>query len=866
MKYLLFSLVLINSICKAQHAITERLQQSINGLDHIDEQIPIRIEVLDKVDAFELHKSFIENDTELHLRAVETVKLLQVKAQSSQENILKTIKNNESHYSNIRSYWIINHIYLNASSSLIYLLSQREDIALVDLDADFTNVLEPFKEEFSQSKTEEFSAEIGIDVINARALWDMGYTGKGLLVYDFDTGVWPDHPTFNKRFLANRFPENQAWYGHFRDFPNGIISNHGTHTLGTMIGEGLSSGDTVGIAPKTYWMACDLVTSTVEELPSIEAIVGAYQWALDTDNNPETTNDIPDVINNSWRWRDNPDTVHCNDYIVDLMNALEAVGIASVFSGGNAGPNNTTISAPQRINTTIVNTFSVGSINANSESLSISNFSSRGPLQCPANDSSLLIHPEVVAPGQQVRSSWGQNTFNSISGTSMAAPHVSGAVLLLKEAFPYLSGADILTALYYTATDMGISGEDNTYGMGLINCLSAFNYLCETNTPVDPIDSSNDIEITQFNSPNSNLHCNNIVTPSFRVKNHSVHVVDSLKVTVNHNQSLLEEFMWYGNIDPESHTDITLNSFSIDEIDTIKHELQVLIECFDWEEVDNYNNALIKRFNWHGTRSTPLIENFESQTFSTNHWKVMNSDGDETWDIVEIDGLNQSTNSARVRIFYYDHIGLKDHLVSQAITIDDNTNYLLYFDYAHNHRDIGDENDSLYVEYSTDCGLTFENIFREGGEDLATSSAWDNDFEPQDTSQWKSVLLTFDSEIINSSQIILRFSSVNGKQNNLYLDNITFAKESEFDLIETTKTKINLYPNPSNGTIMVTRSENDRTKSTIEVLDIRGRKLYYNLNWTESKKVLKLNHLNPGSYILRLTNADETLNHLFIIE
>lgn len=866
MKNLLFSLILISSICKAQHVISERLQQSINELDHIDEQIPIRIEVLDKVDAFELHKSFIENNTELHLRAVETVKLLQIKAQNSQENIINTIKNNESHYSNIRSYWIINHIYLNASSSLIYLLSQREDIALVDLDADFTNVLEPFKEEFSQTKTEEFSAEIGIDVINARALWDMGYTGKGLLVYDFDTGVWPDHPTFNKRFLANRFPENQAWYGHFRDFPNGIISNHGTHTLGTMIGEGLASGDTVGIAPKTYWMACDLVTSTVEELPSVEAIVGAYQWALDTDNNPETTDDIPDVINNSWRWRDNPDTIHCNDYIVDLMNALESAGIASVFSGGNAGPNNTTISAPQRINTTIVNTFSVGSINANSESLSISNFSSIGPLQCPANDSSLLIHPEVVAPGQQVRSSWGQNTFNSISGTSMAAPHVSGAVLLLKEAFPYLSGADILTALYYTATDMGIPGEDNTYGMGLINCLSAFNYLSETNTPIDPILSSNDIEITQFNSPNSNLHCDNIVTPSFRVYNHSVHAVDSLKVIVSHNQLPLEEFMWYGNIGSESYTDITLNSFSIEEIDTIKHEIQIQVQCFDWEEVDNYNNALIKRFNWHGTRSTPLIENFESQTFNTNHWKVMNSDGDETWDIVQIDGPDESTYSARVRLFYYDHIGLKDHLLSQAISIDNNTNYLLYFDYAHNHRDIGTENDSLYVEYSTDCGLSFQNIFREGGEDLATSSAWDNDFEPQDSSQWNSVLLNLDSEMINSNQIILRFSSVNGKQNNLYLDNITFAKESEFDLIETTKPKINLYPNPSNGTMTLTRSENDRTKSTIEVLDIGGRKLYYNLNWIESKKVLKLNHLSPGSYILRLTNVNETLTHLFIIE
>ena len=158
----------------------------------------------------------------------------------------------------------------------------------------------------------------------------MGYSGKGLLVYNYDTGVCPEHPAIKDRFLANRFPMEQSWYGHFKSFPNEINSNHGTHTLGTIIGKGLSSGDTIGIAYGAYWMACDLVMSTVEELPPLEEIVAGYQWALDSDNNPETTDDIPDVINNSWRWNDNPDTVHCNDYIKDLMNALEAVGIANV--------------------------------------------------------------------------------------------------------------------------------------------------------------------------------------------------------------------------------------------------------------------------------------------------------------------------------------------------------------------------------------------------------------------------------------------------------------------------------------------------------------------------------------------------------
>ena len=69
----------------------------------------------------------------------------------------------------------------------------------------------------------------------------------------------------------------------------------------------------------------------------------------------------------------------------------------------------------------------------------------------------------------------------------MAAPHVSGAVLLLKEAFPYLSGEELLMALYLTAVDLGDPGEDNTYGMGLIDVDAAFQYLANSNLPIDPL-------------------------------------------------------------------------------------------------------------------------------------------------------------------------------------------------------------------------------------------------------------------------------------------------------------------------------------------------------------------------------------------
>ena len=92
----------------------------------------------------------------------------------------------------------------------------------------------------------------------------------------------------------------------------------------------------------------------------------------------------------------------------------------------------------------------------------------------------MLIKPEAVAPGSSVRSAAPGGGYASLSGTSMACPHVAGAIALLKEAFPNTTGHEIKLALYYTAKETAAdlaandpgepvgstSGEDHTYGKG----------------------------------------------------------------------------------------------------------------------------------------------------------------------------------------------------------------------------------------------------------------------------------------------------------------------------------------------------------------------------------------------------------------
>ena len=383
MKYFLILFFFSSAITfgYAQSNTTLELKQYMNS--HWDELIPIRIEFNKNVDCYNLNEKFKAQKTALDKRVKKVNTDLINQSYESQHQILDFFKSKNIPSSNIKSFWIVNIIVALVDQNTIKELEQFKNILFIDLENNKFTAYDEFKIEESSSKQPN-GVENGLVAINAPAMWALGYTGKGRLAYNYDTGVWPTHPAFNERFIGNRYPMKQSWIGYFNSFPNGSIQNHGTHTLGTIAGLINSTNDTIGVAFGSYWIANDFVTSTVQGLPPIVNMIEAFEWALNPDNDTSTTWDVPDVINNSWRWYDGNDTIHCNGFVVNLMNAIEAAGIANVFSGGNSGPNNSTVNSPQRINTSEVNTFSVGSINGNlSFPYAISNFSTRGPIQCP---------------------------------------------------------------------------------------------------------------------------------------------------------------------------------------------------------------------------------------------------------------------------------------------------------------------------------------------------------------------------------------------------------------------------------------------------------------------------------------------------
>ena len=307
-----------------------------------------------------------------------------------------------------------------------------------------------------------------LELLKVRALWAQGIKGKGRLVCSFDTGVQGDHPALASRWRGNHADLAACWFS--KVSPNqGPIDNagHGTHTMGIMVGA--TEADSFGVAPEAEWITAGVIDQGRPLNTTLMDIIEAFQWALDPDGNPATTDDVPDVISNSWGV---PKGLFppCDETFSDMIETVEAAGIVTIFAAGNEGPNPMTMRNPADMATTPLSAFAVGAVDLNG---TIAAFSSRGPSSCDL----AAIKPEVVAPGVSIRSSFKGSTYAYLGGTSQAAPFIAGLVALMRQYNPEATVEQIKSALLQATTDLGDLGEDNTYGNGLVDASRLLQYL-----------------------------------------------------------------------------------------------------------------------------------------------------------------------------------------------------------------------------------------------------------------------------------------------------------------------------------------------------------------------------------------------------
>ena len=533
--------------------LIEALQQNENQV------LNIYLMLEDQLDIDQLNTNLRAKSATVHTKAVTINKALRAKAKASQAEIISEIKDMDGVEANsIMPFWITNVIFVRCNRSALAKFSYDPRFEWIGIEG---KLMLTEEESSAPSVPMPKTIQTGLEVINAPAMWAMGYTGYGQIALVADTGIDPTHTSYSDRYRGNTTTDSEAWFqGEFFDSETPFAcGDHGTHVLGTILGLDKTTEDTIGVAFNAQWLGSPNLcfgTGTASN-------VATFQWAADPDDDPNTTEDMPDVINNSWR---DPGLTgsDCNSIYVNLLNALEGVGVAVVFSAGNDGPEDRTITPPHNINTDVVNTFTVCALTGSDPNLPAADFSSRGPSRC-GGEGSLLIKPEVSAPGVSVRSAVFENEYGRKSGTSMAAPHVSGAILLLKEAFPYLSGRDFKLALYNTCTDLGIEGEDNTFGMGVINVIAAYDYLISIgNEPVPPVPAD---DIVLLDIRTNKFECDGQITPEIVFYNDSPNVIETVKIQFEVDDDVTEAtiFNWEGTLNPFESETLIVPGFDAEE-------------------------------------------------------------------------------------------------------------------------------------------------------------------------------------------------------------------------------------------------------------------------------------------------------------
>jgi hypothetical protein len=852
LKITVFS-ILLGLTAFSQSSISSYLQQKM--LNEPLKKQRVQIYFRDRLNTRELNTQFDLQSVSVHDRIIFLNQSLKSKANNAQEPVIAFIKsrlgNTDGASAIVQQFHIINMMIIDADAVLIDELAALPQVEHIESNERFFITPIPIVEKHQATSRVVGGHEPGLEAIHAPFMWNLGYTGLGRKLFTCDTGVWPVHPAIKRQFRGNYLPQSWCWKGFDSETPADKPDAHGTHVTGTVLGLDTLTADTIGVAFNASYMAADPIVEDAADIKPVSVILEAFQYAINPDGNDATSNDVPDVICNSWGIGDSIAAGLCTEpYIVDLFSALDVAGIAVEFSAGNEGPGAGTISLPQYITFDSLSIFTVGALNAATSSLSIASFSSRGPTSCDVQES-WKIKPEVSAPGVNVRSSVQWDQYAEYSGTSMAGPHVAGAILLLKEAFPLLNGRQLLNALYQTATDLGDTGEDNTYGRGIINLETAYNFLASQFTPVPPNTSPFDISIESILG--NGFACSGNFIPQVVIRNIGSQEVGLGQLDWNIDGQFINSSPWNSTLQPGQRDTIILNPGFLS---AGRHEIQANIICFgDFIERDLLNNSRVIHLNVQQTVELPYSESFENTDLTSNNWLKFNYDNSKTWDTTHTAGLSNSLYSARMPFLGYSNRKQFDDLITPRVNVPSNVDSLfLRFDLAYRYRN-PTLSDTIDIEVSNTCGESWTSVFRKGGQELATfDTLWTN-FRPYTAAHWKTQkidLLPYST----GGSVMIRFRAINGSGSSLFLDNIGIYSDSDPTLIENISLQASIFPNPTQDNITIKLGQMGQNVH-VDIIDLQGRIIQQNeINKLQDEIQLSLSTLQSGVYFVRLNSQN----------
>ncbi|KAF0694284.1 Aste57867_14832 [Aphanomyces stellatus] len=388
---------------------------------------------------------------------------LQTHATKSQSCVAKLLDGEAFAHVHRQSFWIANVMLIKgAPRALVSALATCVAVSRITLEPTFT--LQVLASSTTLLQDASTAPQWGVSKIGAPTVWSSGLQGQGVVVGSIDTGVLYTHDA-----LAGKWRASHGWFD-----PQGQTllpsdsNGHGTHVMGTILG-----ANGIGVAPGATFITCNGCPGGNCIGSALLACAQFLLCPTDPLGGNRNCSMHPHVINNSWGGAGG------NDWFNAAIAAWRLAGIVPIFAAGNGGTACNSVTSPGD-STQVIAVGATGNGGTTSGTDALAYFSSRGR----AAGNGAGIKPDVSAPGYFVYSAvqTSNSSYGYLAGTSVATPHVTGAVALLlsknisatyDDVYKLLTTTADTSTLIPTNQNCGAVADsaypNNNYGYGRLN-------------------------------------------------------------------------------------------------------------------------------------------------------------------------------------------------------------------------------------------------------------------------------------------------------------------------------------------------------------------------------------------------------------
>ncbi|MBC8046843.1 MAG: choice-of-anchor J domain-containing protein [Fimbriimonadaceae bacterium] len=370
-----------------------------------------------------------------------------------------------------------------------------------------------------------------------------------------------------------------------------------------------------------------------------------------------------------------------------------------------------------------------------------------------------------------------------------------------------------------------------------------------------------DAQCWEIISP-AGTYCYDTFNPLVKIKNAGLVTITSLDINYSIDGGATSTYFWTGSLETGDYDEVSLPTISLPEG---PHTISVNVSNPNGvtdEFADNNSQENDFVVNVAGF-ALPLIQGFEDAAFPYAGYTVFNPDGLWAWERTTL-AAKTGASSVYINTFNISDIGEVDELILPAYNMTGLVSAHLDFDVANAPYSLDEDwADTLAVYVSTDCGITWAQIYKKYKPDLGTAPATGSNFVPSST-QWRTESVSLTPYV--GDKLIVKFRSTSNWENNTFLDNINI-NSGTVDIEDISAVNFTVYPIPANEFINISYYIAQTNTVTAEIYNMLGELiLSEELKGSAGNNTttLPVNHLAAGQYTIKLISGDKFAVNTFV--